>query len=179
MPRSRSLATRLARKRTAWQPIQMPAVGRVHQVTVHAQRAHRYRDPRAAVDGGSWFTATAQSDGSVPSGSHNSTIYGYGQAQRGALAEDARPKRETNQHVAGLVSTVSLDGSERYRKTRLMQPQYHPLDLGYPGLEVLNQDPPVFLVHNFLSLSSCKELINAARARQLPCVEYDNRAVVN
>lgn len=56
---------------------------------------------------------------------------------------------------------------------------YHPIDLNYPGMEVLNEEPPVYLVHNFLSRQACSALIRAANQGRLPLVEYDNRAVIN
>ena len=48
------------------------------------------------------------------------------------------------------------------------------IDRQFPGLEVVHEDPPVFVVRDFLSPEQCRAVVEAAESRSLPPVAYDN-----
>ncbi|CAG9466945.1 unnamed protein product [Pedinophyceae sp. YPF-701] len=52
--------------------------------------------------------------------------------------------------------------------------RYPYIDQSYPGLQVLNEEPPVYLIRNFLSEAHCDALRAAAVEGVLPEIQYDN-----
>lgn len=46
----------------------------------------------------------------------------------------------------------------RYRAQRA----FHHLDLSYPGLDLVHEEPYIFVVHDFLSSSECTQLVALA-----------------
>lgn len=44
----------------------------------------------------------------------------------------------------------------------------------YPGLELVHEEPPVYVACGFLAAEDCDALRRAAEAGQLPRLEYDN-----
>ena len=46
----------------------------------------------------------------------------------------------------------------RYRAQRA----FHHLDLSYPGLDLVHEEPYIFVVHDFLSSSECTQLLSLA-----------------
>lgn len=44
----------------------------------------------------------------------------------------------------------------------------------FPGLELIHEEPPVYIAHGFLSPEDCEALQRSAEGGQLPRLEYDN-----
>eukprot|EP00746_Dinoflagellata_sp_MGD_P166453 gnl/MRDRNA2_/MRDRNA2_96336_c0_seq1.p1 gnl/MRDRNA2_/MRDRNA2_96336_c0~~gnl/MRDRNA2_/MRDRNA2_96336_c0_seq1.p1 ORF type:complete len:442 (+),score=78.34 gnl/MRDRNA2_/MRDRNA2_96336_c0_seq1:75-1400(+) len=55
---------------------------------------------------------------------------------------------------------------------------YPKIDLATPGLRVVNQEPPVYMVDNFLEPSECDALISAAKSDTLESIKYNGRYVL-
>jgi len=56
--------------------------------------------------------------------------------------------------------------------------RYPPFDTCFPGIEMLSEEPPVFLVHDFLSSDECDALRTAAEKEVLRRVEYSGSFVL-
>jgi hypothetical protein len=55
---------------------------------------------------------------------------------------------------------------------------YPKIDLNTPGLRVVNQEPPVYMVDDYLNPSECDALIDAAKSGDLESIKYNGRYVL-
>ena len=69
-----------------------------------------------------------------------------------------------NNNLSMKLAQLSLGIPFRRRRMSTMSHITHmpTFDTGCSGLQVLSKDPPVYTIHNFLDLSTCKELISTA-----------------
>jgi collagen type III alpha len=81
-------------------------------------------------------------------------------------------KRQPTSQVADINAVDSVIDYDYSAKT------YPKIDLSTPGLRVVNQEPPVYMVDNFLQPSECDALISAAKSEDLESIKYNGRYVL-
>eukprot|EP00467_Chlorarachnion_reptans_P016312 CAMPEP_0114503692 /NCGR_PEP_ID=MMETSP0109-20121206/9790_1 /TAXON_ID=29199 /ORGANISM="Chlorarachnion reptans, Strain CCCM449" /LENGTH=401 /DNA_ID=CAMNT_0001681751 /DNA_START=191 /DNA_END=1396 /DNA_ORIENTATION=- len=64
------------------------------------------------------------------------------------------------------------------QKELLARKSYPKINLEAPGVRVLNEEPPVYMVDNFLETSECDALIEAAESGELEQVKYSGAFVL-
>ena len=87
-------------------------------------------------------------------------------ASAGVACSVACVKARARQRSAhGWAPNLSYPNLEfgRYRAQRL----FHPIDLAHPGLQLVHEEPYIFVCHNFLSAAECALLIDKAQTAPL------------
>lgn len=91
------------------------------------------------------------------------------------IATNSETKHANTEAASAISSQDSRSRSdlEEFRKT-YSATQYPYIDLDYPGLEMVNAEPPVFVVHDFLTPEQCAELKTLAATGALRPVAYND-----
>jgi hypothetical protein len=87
---------------------------------------------------------------------------------------------------AGQGGTAAAPPAEREQAKQQQQQRGHALWRAYPhinrhfpGLELVHEEPPVYVAHNFMSPHDCMELRRSAEGGELPRLEYDNAVLLD
>lgn len=75
----------------------------------------------------------------------------------------------------GVHGTLGLYGEDVHLQTFLANCHRYPyVGVGFPGLQLLHAEPPVFMITDFLSPNHCQALIKAAERNQLSEAQYND-----
>lgn len=149
-------------------PMNVPCSSRITSCVAPSKRIHRSKYAPCIIQAQSSQNVAWDPDGILPP-----VVGGHFARRERALGQQHTQQQRTPPPgfppIVPVPQKYSMGGipandGSVYDKTDLkkkLAERYMPIDTEYPGLHILNMEPPVFLVKNFFTSDECKHMIDS------------------